>query len=90
VSVTGFDNVNLAQFCHPALTSVHIPRDHIGRTICECLLARDSASAAREFVIDPELIVRESTGAPASAARGVPARTRRTTSARPAPRRARR
>ena len=38
VSVTGFDNVNLAQFCHPALTTVHIPRDQIGRTICECLM----------------------------------------------------
>jgi DNA-binding LacI/PurR family transcriptional regulator len=66
VSVTGFDNVNLAQFCHPALTTVHIPRDQIGRTICECLMNRDAAPLEREFVIDPELVVRDSTGPSAS------------------------
>ena len=62
VSVTGFDNVTLAQFCYPALTSVHIPRDEIGRTICECLLNRDDPPLHREFVIEPELVVRDSTG----------------------------
>ena len=45
VSVTGFDNVNLAQFCYPALTTVHIPRDQIGRTICECLMNRENVPA---------------------------------------------
>ena len=25
ISVTGFDNIKLAQFCYPALTTVHIP-----------------------------------------------------------------
>jgi DNA-binding LacI/PurR family transcriptional regulator len=66
VSVTGFDNINLAQFCDPALTTVHIPRDQIGRTICECLMNRDAAPLEREFVIDPELVVRDSTGPSAS------------------------
>lgn len=66
VSVTGFDDVNLAQFCYPALTTVHIPRDQIGRTICECLMNRETALLEREFVIDPELVVRDSTG-PAAA-----------------------
>lgn len=62
VSVTGFDNVNLAQFCHPALTTVHIPRDQIGRTICDCLMNRATALLEQEFVIDPELVLRDSTG----------------------------
>jgi LacI family transcriptional regulator len=62
VSVTGFDNVNLAQFCHPALTTVHIPRDQIGRTICESLMDREHAPLEHEFVIDPELVLRDSTG----------------------------
>jgi LacI family transcriptional regulator len=66
VSVTGFDNVDLAQFCHPALTTVHIPRDKIGQTICHCLLTPGKASFEHEFVIDPELVLRDSTG-PASA-----------------------
>jgi len=30
ISVTGFDNVELGQFCNPALTTVHIPRDQMG------------------------------------------------------------
>ena len=66
VSVTGFDDVNLAQFCHPALTTVHIPRDEIGRTICACLMRRESAVLEHELVVDPELVVRDSTG-PAAA-----------------------
>ncbi len=65
VSVTGFDNINLAQFCHPALTTVHIPRDYIGQTICDCLMNRDRPVLEREFVVDPELVLRESTGPPA-------------------------
>ncbi len=62
VSVTGFDDIRLAQFCHPALTTAHIPRDAIGRTICDCLMGRDTTALEREFVVDPELVVRDSTG----------------------------
>jgi LacI family transcriptional regulator len=62
VSITGFDNVKLAQFCDPPLTTVHIPRDEIGRTICECLMNDENALHAHEFVIDPELVLRDSTG----------------------------
>jgi len=61
VSVTGFDNVTLAQFAVPALTTVHIPREQIGRTICECLM-RDDVPREHEYVIEPELVVRDSTG----------------------------
>jgi LacI family transcriptional regulator len=61
VSVTGFDNVTLAQFAVPALTTVHIPREQIGRTICDCLM-RDDGPRDREFVVEPELVVRDSTG----------------------------
>jgi LacI family transcriptional regulator len=62
VSVTGFDNVNLAQFCYPALTSVHIPRDQIGRIICDSLMPQEGAMLQHEIVIDPELVLRDSTG----------------------------
>jgi LacI family transcriptional regulator len=44
ISVTGFDNIKLSDFCSPALTTVHIPRDRIGHTICECLLPPDDTS----------------------------------------------
>ena len=61
VSVTGFDNVTLAQFAVPALTTVHIPREQIGRTVCECLM-RGDVPGEQEFVVEPELVVRDSTG----------------------------
>ena len=33
VSVTGFDNIKLSEFCFPALTTVHIPRERIGHSV---------------------------------------------------------
>jgi DNA-binding LacI/PurR family transcriptional regulator len=63
VSVTGFDNVKLSEFCYPALTTIHIPRDRIGKLVCESLLAKSSGAASdHEMVIDPEFVLRESTG----------------------------
>ena len=69
ISVTGFDNVKLSEFCYPALTTVHIPRERIGHIICDCLIpqAGRPASTEHEIVIDPEFVLRESTG-PARAA----------------------
>lgn len=69
VSVTGFDNVKLSEFCYPALTTVHIPRERIGHIICDRLIPQPGADAStdHEIVIDPEFVVRESTG-PAPAA----------------------
>jgi DNA-binding LacI/PurR family transcriptional regulator len=68
VSVTGFDNITLAQFCQPSLTTVHIPSDTIGETVCDFLMNPGKAPLPHEFVIDPELVLRESTG-PAPRAR---------------------
>ena len=63
VSVTGFDNIRLSEFLNPALTTVHIPREQIGRQIFECLTSTASPEESpREVIIDPELVVRESTG----------------------------
>lgn len=63
VSVTGFDDIELAQFCHPPLTTVHIPRNDIGSLAFRSLVAEQG----REVVIEPEIVLRESTGpAPAN------------------------
>jgi LacI family transcriptional regulator len=64
MSVTGFDNVQLSEFCFPALTTVHIPRERIGHIISGCLIpqADQPAAANQEIMIDPEFVVRESTG----------------------------
>ncbi|MDP9169004.1 MAG: LacI family transcriptional regulator [Acidobacteriota bacterium] len=64
MSVTGFDNIQLSEYCYPALTTVHIPRDRIGHTLFTSLAPDLNASGAtgKEFVIDPEFVVRDSTG----------------------------
>ena len=64
VSVTGFDNVKLSEFCCPALTTVHIPRERIGHIICDRLLTNPEQFIApkNEIVIEPEFVVRDSTG----------------------------
>jgi len=68
MSVTGFDNIKLSEFCYPALTTVHIPRDRIGHIICDRLLPKIGKTPGpdSEIVIDPEFVVRDSTG-PAAA-----------------------
>jgi DNA-binding LacI/PurR family transcriptional regulator len=63
VSVTGFDNIKLSEYCSPPLTTVHIPRDRIGH-LAFAALAPESAKGrptGREVIIDPELVLREST-----------------------------
>ena len=69
VSVTGCDNVRLAEYCYPALTTIHIPRDTIGRLAYESIVD-DVADEGhgRDLVVTPEFVVREST-APARSVR---------------------
>ena len=33
ISVTGFDNIRWSEFCFPRLTTIHIPREQIGKMI---------------------------------------------------------
>jgi len=63
ISVTGFDNIKLSEYCYPPLTTVHIPRDQIGLMVFQCLVTEsEPKSPGRELVLDPELVLRESTG----------------------------
>ncbi len=64
ISVTGFDNVKLSEFCYPALTTVHIPRERIGHIVCDALIpaAGKTGVADTEIVIEPEFMLRDSTG----------------------------
>ena len=66
ISVTGFDNIRLAEFCSPALTTAHIPREKIGQMIFDILVPEKNSErfGGQEILIDPELVVRESTGVP--------------------------
>lgn len=65
VSVTGFDNVKLSEFCYPTLTTLHIPRDRIGHIICDALIPQPGKAAitGQEVLIEPEFMLRDSTSA---------------------------
>jgi LacI family transcriptional regulator len=63
VSVTGFDNIKLSEFSDPRLTTVHIPRERIGRFVFERLVPDTTRKpVGREILLDPEFVLRESTG----------------------------
>lgn len=65
VSVTGVDNIKISEYCYPALTTVHVPRDRIGHIAFEKLMAgmEKAAPTGSEILIEPDLVVRESTSA---------------------------
>lgn len=63
VSVTGFDDIKLSQYCHPALTTVHIPREYIGHRVFSALVPEPGAEqeVGEEIVVEPHVVLREST-----------------------------
>ena len=65
VTITGFDDIPLAEHSHPPLTTVHQPVYEIGRQTCDMLvrLIRGEALTERHVLLQPKLIVRESSGA---------------------------
>ncbi len=63
ISVTGFDNIKLAAIAYPPLTTLHIPRERIGQTMIQVLTGPQDESGGRKILIDPEFVVRASTGA---------------------------
>ncbi|MEO7687899.1 MAG: LacI family DNA-binding transcriptional regulator [Sphingomonas sp.] len=66
VSVVGFDDLPLARFFQPALTTIAQPKEMIGRRAVELLvdILRDTPTATRQVTLPHALVVRNSTGAP--------------------------
>jgi LacI family transcriptional regulator len=65
VSVIGFDDVLSAPYGIPSLTTIRQPLRDMGKMGAECLLNRinhPKASYSRQVIVQPELVVRESTG----------------------------
>ncbi|MBV9760159.1 MAG: LacI family DNA-binding transcriptional regulator [Acidobacteriaceae bacterium] len=67
LSVVGFDDLFFAPLLNPPLTTVHQPRQEIGRTAMKLLLALlEGRPAEKTIRIKGELIVRGSTAPPAA------------------------
>jgi DNA-binding LacI/PurR family transcriptional regulator len=66
ISVTGFDDISIARFFSPALTTVHQPLEHQGARATALLLARlhGLENAALTQPEPLEIVIRDSTGPP--------------------------
>lgn len=65
VRVVGFDDVRYAELLRPALTTIHQPCSEIGTMAMQVMLERieNPAFPARDILVQPVLIVRQSCGA---------------------------
>jgi LacI family transcriptional regulator, galactose operon repressor len=66
ISITGFDDIPLAEHSHPPLTTVHQPVYQIGGMVTEMLIKkiRGQALENEQVLLQPSLIVRSSCGPP--------------------------
>jgi len=71
VSVIGFDDIKVAAFNNPRLTTIRQPLSNMGRIAAQCVLSQLNGSEPfrKLILVEPELAVRESTGAIDQAAR---------------------
>jgi LacI family transcriptional regulator len=63
VSVIGFDDIKLAAFSNPRLTTIRQPLSNMGRIAAQCVLNRlhGLERFRDQITVEPELVVREST-----------------------------
>ncbi len=63
IAVTGYDNIPMTEFLHPALTTVQQPVEEAGKVAAEMLLAQLDEQSVEEkgILLRPTLLVRDST-----------------------------
>jgi LacI family transcriptional regulator len=69
VSIVGFNDMPFVDRLRPPLSTVRVPQREIGAVAADLLLQRlsDGTQTAREILLEPTLIIRGSTAAPADA-----------------------
>lgn len=64
ISITGFDDIVLAEYAQPPLTTVHQPAHEIGTQLCKMLLdlidGREIANP--QVILQPSIVIRQSSG----------------------------
>ncbi|MEJ2265742.1 MAG: LacI family DNA-binding transcriptional regulator [Anaerolineales bacterium] len=65
IAITGFDDIPMAAYSHPSLTTLHQPIYQIGEKVCEMLilLILGEKLEQEQIILEPRLIIRQSTGA---------------------------
>ena len=85
MSVVGFDDIHLAEFAFPPLTTIRMPREQLAAAAFEGLMRltqRPAAGQSEPIRVKTQLVVRKSTGPVCFAADGIAAdRSRRTKAA---------
>jgi LacI family transcriptional regulator len=63
ISIVGFDDIRLAEFTEPPLTTVRLSRQELARHAFEALLSdlSDQPHPRRDYTIETHLVIREST-----------------------------
>jgi Transcriptional regulators len=70
IALAGFDDIPLARFVHPSLTTMRVSITELGANALKRLLAQiesDEAATDERHVLLPELVVRQSSGGPRTA-----------------------
>lgn len=64
VSITGFDDIPMAETSHPSLTTINQPIYQIGGMLCEMLIKRlkKETTEQQHILLLPSLVIRQSTG----------------------------
>lgn len=66
ISITGFDNIEMAAHCRPGITTLNVPAFELGQRAANILLAADADTPPENVCIELELIVRDTTAPPRS------------------------
>jgi DNA-binding LacI/PurR family transcriptional regulator len=68
VSVIGFDDIEVAAYVTPSLTTIHQPIEEIGRKAVELVLQKVADNSifdtAQQILMEPRLIIRQSCAPP--------------------------
>jgi LacI family transcriptional regulator len=64
ISITGFDDIDMAAHCRPGITTLHVPAYQVGQRAAAIMLEKSSNALPEHVYVDLELIVRETTAPP--------------------------
>lgn len=64
LSITGFDDILLAEYANPPLTTLHQPAQQLGEMVAQMLfkVINGEPIVEKQIIIDPPLVIRQSSG----------------------------